>query len=156
MAMSRANCRDAGILHYSETARAGWPACDERRLPNGIEVGQSANLEDVETQESQTKPPPRFSESTLVKELESLGIVLTEGFGPEQLEGIARDADVFVVGNVVSRGNPLMEAILDAGYAYASGPQWLYENVLRGKWVLERIVGKPPFRPCGRITLESR
>jgi len=46
----------------------------ERRLPNGIEQGQSANLEDVESQESQTKAPPRYSESTLVKELESLGI----------------------------------------------------------------------------------
>jgi UDP-N-acetylmuramate: L-alanyl-gamma-D-glutamyl-meso-diaminopimelate ligase len=69
-------------------------------------------------------------------QLESLGIALTEGFGPEQLQGIARDADVFVVGNVVSRGNPLMEAILDAGFQYVSGPQWLYENVLRDLWVL--------------------
>ena len=69
-------------------------------------------------------------------QLESLGIALTEGFGPEQLQGIARDADVFVVGNVVSRGNPLMEAILDAGFPYVSGPQWLYENVLRDLWVL--------------------
>ena len=49
---------------------------------------------------------------------------------------MARDADVFVVGNVVSRGNPLMEAILDAGRPYISGPQWLYENVLRDRWVL--------------------
>jgi UDP-N-acetylmuramate: L-alanyl-gamma-D-glutamyl-meso-diaminopimelate ligase len=69
-------------------------------------------------------------------QLESLGIALTEGFGPEQLQGIARDADVFVVGNVVSRGNPLMEEILDAGFPYVSGPQWLYENVLRDLWVL--------------------
>ena len=43
---------------------------------------------------------------------------------------------MFVVGNVVSRGNPLMEAILDRGLRYISGPQWLYENVLRDKWVL--------------------
>ena len=49
---------------------------------------------------------------------------------------MARDADVFVVGNVVSRGNPLMEAILDAGLPYVSGPQWLAENVLAGRWVL--------------------
>ena len=69
-------------------------------------------------------------------QLASLGIGLTEGFGPEQLQGIARDADVFVVGNVVSRGNPLMESILDAGRAYISGPQWLYENVLHDRWVL--------------------
>lgn len=46
----------------------------ERRLPNGIQQGQSANLEDLEPIQSQTKAPPRFSESTLVKELESLGI----------------------------------------------------------------------------------
>jgi UDP-N-acetylmuramate: L-alanyl-gamma-D-glutamyl-meso-diaminopimelate ligase len=37
---------------------------------------------------------------------------------------------------VISRGNPLIEAILDAGRPYSSGPQWLYENVLIGKWVL--------------------
>jgi UDP-N-acetylmuramate: L-alanyl-gamma-D-glutamyl-meso-diaminopimelate ligase len=43
---------------------------------------------------------------------------------------------VFVVGNVVSRGNPLLEAILDRGLRYTSGPQWLAENVLHDKWVL--------------------
>jgi UDP-N-acetylmuramate: L-alanyl-gamma-D-glutamyl-meso-diaminopimelate ligase len=69
-------------------------------------------------------------------QLAALGIGLTEGWDPGQLRGVARDADVFVVGNVVSRGNPLMEAILDAGLAYISGPQWLYENVLHDKWVL--------------------
>ena len=69
-------------------------------------------------------------------QLEALAIGLTEGWNPAQLEGIAHDADVFVIGNVVSRGNPLMEAILDAGRPYVSGPQWLFENVLRDKWVL--------------------
>src|SRR5512139_2362785 len=69
-------------------------------------------------------------------QLAALGIELTEGWSPAQLSGIAADADVFVVGNVVSRGNPLMEAILDAGRPYVSGPQWLYENVLRDRWVL--------------------
>src|SRR5512136_2771494 len=69
-------------------------------------------------------------------QLQALGIALTEGWDPAQLDGPARDADVFVVGNVVSRGNPLLEAILDAGLPYLSGPQWLRENVLRGKWVL--------------------
>ena len=49
---------------------------------------------------------------------------------------MARDADVFVIGNVVSRGNPLMEAILDTGRRYVSGPQWLYEHVLADRWVL--------------------
>ena len=69
-------------------------------------------------------------------QLEALGIVLTEGFDAAQLDGVAKDADAFVVGNVVSRGNPLMEAILDEGRAYVSGPQWLYENVLRERFVL--------------------
>jgi UDP-N-acetylmuramate: L-alanyl-gamma-D-glutamyl-meso-diaminopimelate ligase len=69
-------------------------------------------------------------------QLDALGIRLTQGFGAEQLQDVARDADVFVVGNVVSRGNPLMEAILDASRPYVSGPQWLCENVLRGRWVL--------------------
>ena len=69
-------------------------------------------------------------------QLAALGIELTEGWSPAQLSGIAADADVFVVGNVVSRGNPLMEAILDAGRPYVSGPQWLYENVLHDRWVL--------------------
>jgi UDP-N-acetylmuramate: L-alanyl-gamma-D-glutamyl-meso-diaminopimelate ligase len=69
-------------------------------------------------------------------QLAALGIGLTEGWDPAQLAGAAKGADVFVVGNVVSRGNPLMEAILNAGLPYISGPQWLYENVLHDKWVL--------------------
>ena len=69
-------------------------------------------------------------------QLAALGIGLTEGWDPVQLSGAAKGADVFVVGNVVSRGNPLMEAILNAGLPYISGPQWLYENVLHDKWVL--------------------
>jgi len=66
-------------------------------------------------------------------QLRSLGIELIEGFGADQL---ALKPDVFVVGNVVTRGNALMEAILDAGAAYTSGPQWLAENVLFGRHVL--------------------
>jgi UDP-N-acetylmuramate: L-alanyl-gamma-D-glutamyl-meso-diaminopimelate ligase len=69
-------------------------------------------------------------------QLEALGIALTEGYDPAQLRGVARTADVFIVGNVISRGNPLIEAILDAGLPYVSGPQWLYENVLSRRWVL--------------------
>ncbi|HEX8012490.1 MAG TPA: UDP-N-acetylmuramate:L-alanyl-gamma-D-glutamyl-meso-diaminopimelate ligase [Casimicrobiaceae bacterium] len=69
-------------------------------------------------------------------QLASLGIALTEGCDAAQLKGVARDADVFVVGNALSRGNPLVEAILDSGRPYTSGPQWLAENVLRDKWVL--------------------
>ena len=69
-------------------------------------------------------------------QLEALGIALTEGFDPIQLDGPAQRADVFVVGNVVSRGNPLIEAILNRGLRYTSGPQWLAEHVLHDKWVL--------------------
>ena len=66
-------------------------------------------------------------------QLAALGIELTEGFDAAQL---ALRPDLWVVGNVVSRGNPLMEAILDAGLPYTSGPQWVAEQVLRGRWVL--------------------
>jgi UDP-N-acetylmuramate: L-alanyl-gamma-D-glutamyl-meso-diaminopimelate ligase len=69
-------------------------------------------------------------------QLEALGIGLVDGWDPAQLDGVAAGADVFVIGNVVSRGNPLLEAILDAGRPYVSGPQWLYEHVLSEKWVL--------------------
>ncbi|KAF0842920.1 UDP-N-acetylmuramate: L-alanyl-gamma-D-glutamyl-meso-diaminopimelate ligase [Methylovorus glucosotrophus] len=66
-------------------------------------------------------------------QLEAQGIDLTEGFSPEQT---ALNPDIYVIGNVVSRGNPLMEEILNRGLPYVSGPQWLAENVLRDKWVL--------------------
>ena len=66
-------------------------------------------------------------------QLRALGIELIEGFGAEQL---ALKPDMFVIGNVVTRGNPLMEALLDAGSAYTSGPQWLAEHVLQGRHVL--------------------
>jgi UDP-N-acetylmuramate: L-alanyl-gamma-D-glutamyl-meso-diaminopimelate ligase len=69
-------------------------------------------------------------------QLAALGIDLTEGFDASQMDGVARSADVFVVGNVVTRGNPLMEAVLDSGRRYTSGPQWLAEHVLHDKWVL--------------------
>jgi UDP-N-acetylmuramate: L-alanyl-gamma-D-glutamyl-meso-diaminopimelate ligase len=66
-------------------------------------------------------------------QLEEQGIGLTEGYDPAQL---ALEPDVFVVGNAISRGNPLLEAILDRGLPYVSGPQWLAEHVLAGRWVL--------------------
>ncbi len=67
-------------------------------------------------------------------QLEAQGIELIEGFGAEQAD---IGADMFVIGNIVSRGKqPLMEEILNRGLAYISGPQWLYENVLKDKWVL--------------------
>ncbi|MDP2229741.1 UDP-N-acetylmuramate:L-alanyl-gamma-D-glutamyl-meso-diaminopimelate ligase [Methylotenera sp.] len=66
-------------------------------------------------------------------QLESQGIELIEGFDPAQIK---LNPDIYVIGNVVSRGNPLMEEILNRGLPYISGPQWLAENVLQGKWVL--------------------
>ncbi len=74
-------------------------------------------------------------------QLRALGIELIEGFDAGQL---ALKPDLFVVGNVVSRAHladgtpkfPLMEAILDAGAPYTSGPQWLAEHVLQGRHVL--------------------
>jgi UDP-N-acetylmuramate: L-alanyl-gamma-D-glutamyl-meso-diaminopimelate ligase len=66
-------------------------------------------------------------------QLRALGIELVEGWGAEQLR-IA--PDMFVVGNAVSRGNPLLEAILEAGARYTSGPQWLADQVLPGRHVL--------------------
>ncbi|GGC08306.1 UDP-N-acetylmuramate--L-alanyl-gamma-D-glutamyl-meso-2,6-diaminoheptandioate ligase [Oxalicibacterium flavum] len=66
-------------------------------------------------------------------QLEAQGIELIEGFGTEQ---IALNPDLYVIGNVVSRGNPLMEEILNRGLPYVSGPQWIGEHILQGKWVL--------------------
>ena len=66
-------------------------------------------------------------------QLQEQGIALIEGFSAEQT---ALKPDLYVVGNVVSRGNPLMEAILDENLPYTSGPQWLGEAVLRGQHVL--------------------
>jgi UDP-N-acetylmuramate: L-alanyl-gamma-D-glutamyl-meso-diaminopimelate ligase len=66
-------------------------------------------------------------------QLGAQGITLIEGFGVEQL---GLQPDVFVIGNVVSRGNPLMEEILNRNLPYISGPQWLADTLLRDKWVL--------------------
>ncbi|MBI2745675.1 MAG: UDP-N-acetylmuramate:L-alanyl-gamma-D-glutamyl-meso-diaminopimelate ligase [Burkholderiales bacterium] len=74
-------------------------------------------------------------------QLRALGIDLIEGFSADQM---ALKPDMYVIGNVVSRARaadgspkfPLMEAILDAGAPYTSGPQWLAEHVLQGRHVL--------------------
>ncbi|MGZ5154662.1 MAG: UDP-N-acetylmuramate:L-alanyl-gamma-D-glutamyl-meso-diaminopimelate ligase, partial [Burkholderiales bacterium] len=66
-------------------------------------------------------------------QLEAQGIELIEGYGVDQLK---LEPDAYVIGNVIMRGNPLMEAILDRGLPYISGPQWLRENVLQGRWTL--------------------
>ncbi|MCW5617852.1 MAG: UDP-N-acetylmuramate:L-alanyl-gamma-D-glutamyl-meso-diaminopimelate ligase [Nitrosomonas sp.] len=66
-------------------------------------------------------------------QLESQGIELISGFSADQVK---LRPDIFVIGNVVTRGNPLMEAILNQNLSYVSGPQWLSENILRNRWVL--------------------
>ena len=66
-------------------------------------------------------------------QLQAQGIELIEGFSADQ---ITLEPDLFVIGNVVTRGNALMEEILNGGLPYTSGPQWLAENVLHGRWVL--------------------
>ena len=66
-------------------------------------------------------------------QLEEQGIALIEGFGADQ---IALQPDLYVIGNVVSRGNALMEEILNRGLPYTSGPQWIGEHILRHRWVL--------------------
>ena len=74
-------------------------------------------------------------------QLKALGIDLMEGFGVEQMQ---LKPDLYVIGNVVSRSRlpsgepkfPLMEAILESGAPYTSGPQWLSEHVLQGRHVL--------------------
>jgi UDP-N-acetylmuramate: L-alanyl-gamma-D-glutamyl-meso-diaminopimelate ligase len=66
-------------------------------------------------------------------QLEAQGIDLIQGFGTEQ---IALNPDLYVIGNVVSRGNPLIEEILNRGLPYVSGPQWIGDHILRDKWVL--------------------
>jgi UDP-N-acetylmuramate: L-alanyl-gamma-D-glutamyl-meso-diaminopimelate ligase len=69
-------------------------------------------------------------------QLEAQGIKLIEGYSSDQLSQLGSKPDLFVIGNVVSRDNPLMEAILNQGLPYVSGPQWLGEQVLYGRHVL--------------------
>lgn len=66
-------------------------------------------------------------------QLEAQGIGLIEGFDPSQLEP---KPDLVVIGNAMSRGNPVVEAVLDQGLSYVSGPQWLAEHLLKDRWVL--------------------
>ncbi len=66
-------------------------------------------------------------------QLENLGIELIQGYGAEQLD---LNADIIIVGNAMSRGKPVVEAMLDRGLRYTSGPQWLCEQVLQGRHVI--------------------
>lgn len=66
-------------------------------------------------------------------QLSQQGIELIEGYKPEN---IPSDVDCVVVGNIVSRGNPAMEYVLNENIPYVSGPEWLAKNVLHSQWVL--------------------
>lgn len=66
-------------------------------------------------------------------QLETLGIQCYSGYLPEHLEPVP---DTIIIGNALSRGNPVVEYILNSGLPYTSGPQWLAEHILRKKWVL--------------------
>ncbi len=83
----------------------------------GIEVAGS---------DAQVYPP-------MSTQLGDAGIRLHDGYAADSLPD---DADVFIIGNAITRGNPQFEYILDNNLPYISGPQWLYENVLKDRWVL--------------------
>ena len=66
-------------------------------------------------------------------QLEAQGIELMQGYEPAHLQPAP---DLVVVGNALSRGNPAVEYVLNQGLPYVSGPQWLADHVLQGRWVL--------------------
>ncbi|MCP1650837.1 UDP-N-acetylmuramate:L-alanyl-gamma-D-glutamyl-meso-diaminopimelate ligase [Pseudomonas nitroreducens] len=66
-------------------------------------------------------------------QLEAQGIGLMQGYDPAHLEPAP---DLVVIGNALSRGNPAVEYVLNKGLPYVSGPQWLADHVLQGRWVL--------------------
>lgn len=66
-------------------------------------------------------------------QLQSLGIELTQGFDPKQLDPTP---DIVVIGNALSRGNPAVEYVLDRNLPFTSGPQWLSDNLLKSRWVI--------------------
>ena len=66
-------------------------------------------------------------------QLRELGIAVREGYHPNHLND---DIDCAIVGNVMSRGNPMVEALLNSSLPYRSGPRWLAEHVLKDRWVL--------------------
>ena len=86
-------------------------------------------------------------------QLEALGIDVHEGFDAAQLDEFK--ADIYVIGNVAKRGMDVIEAILNKGLPYISGPQWLAENVLHHHWVLgvAGTHGKNDYRLHARLGL---
>jgi len=65
--------------------------------------------------------------------LENQGIELIQGYDPAQLDP---QPDLVIIGNAMTRGNPCVEAVLEQGIPYVSGPQWLHDHVLPGRWVI--------------------
>ncbi|PCJ37883.1 MAG: UDP-N-acetylmuramate:L-alanyl-gamma-D-glutamyl-meso-diaminopimelate ligase [Moraxellaceae bacterium] len=66
-------------------------------------------------------------------QLEAQGIELMQGFSPQHLDP---EPDLVIIGNAMSRGNEAVEHVLARGIAYTSGPQWLHDHVLQGRWVI--------------------
>ncbi|CAG9000017.1 MAG: UDP-N-acetylmuramate--L-alanyl-gamma-D-glutamyl-meso-2,6-diaminoheptandioate ligase [Candidatus Celerinatantimonas neptuna] len=66
-------------------------------------------------------------------QLSGLGIEIIQGYDPQQL---SPEPDLVIIGNALSRGNPCIEYVLERGLKYTSGPQWLHDHILPGRWVL--------------------
>ena len=73
------------------------------------------------------------------------GIELIQGYDPAQL---TPRPDMVVIGNAMKRGNPCVEAVLNQGIPYTSGPQWLHDHA--GCWRLPGLTAKPPLQVCWR------
>ena len=82
---------------------------------------------DVSGSDAKVYPP-------MSTQLEAQGIRLMEGYEASHLDSMK--PDLVIIGNALSRGNALVEAVLDRGLRYTSGAQWIAENVLHGRWVL--------------------
>ncbi len=81
---------------------------------------------EVEGSDANVYPP-------MSNQLNDAGIVLHEGY---QAERLSDDIDIFIIGNAITRGNPQFEHILNHNLHYISGPQWLFEQILKDRWVL--------------------
>jgi UDP-N-acetylmuramate: L-alanyl-gamma-D-glutamyl-meso-diaminopimelate ligase len=92
----------------------------------GIAAVARAAVHEVTGSDRNVYPP-------MSTQLEALGIELSEGYGAEQLK---IKPDVVLVGNVMSRGQPVIEALLESAIPYRSGPEWLAREVLGDRWVL--------------------
>jgi UDP-N-acetylmuramate: L-alanyl-gamma-D-glutamyl-meso-diaminopimelate ligase len=92
----------------------------------GIAVLAKQSGHDVSGSDLNVYPP-------MSTQLTEQGIRLMNGYDPAHLD---ESVDCVIVGNVISRGNPLMEYVLAQNIPYFSGPQWLAENVLKDAWVL--------------------